>query len=144
MVVAVVEVRNVRVSVNERAVLVDMRVSAGEPIAVIVVVVFIVFVIMMLIVVVVFVVVDVLVVMDDLVMLVVVFVMGPQRHRDSHAGHDRSDNLDRRGLVTEQCPRDHRTDERSGGEDDLTTCRAEVACALDPQRDRQPVSGGAE
>ena len=107
-----VEIRHVWMCVDQRTVLVDVSVTSNEASAVIVVVVLIVM--------------DVLVLVGDRVVLVVVLVSGPQRQRNPSPSQDRRDHLYRCGVIAEQCPRDQRTDVRSGDEDGLASRRAEV------------------
>jgi hypothetical protein len=126
VIVAVMEVWQVRVGVDQRPVLVDVGVTSGELVVVGVVVVSVV--------------VAVLVIVEFAVMAMRVFVRGSQRHGDTDRGDQRRDHLDSGGVVAEDGPGDHRTDEGRSREDDLAPRRTEVAGTLHPQRDRQAVA----
>src|SRR6478736_6594193 len=86
----------------------------------------------------------VLVVVIDGLMSMAVSVPGLERERDPDGSDRQCDDLHGGDGFSEQCPRDHGTDEWGGGEDHLSSGCPEVSCAFDPQGDREAVADGAD
>jgi hypothetical protein len=129
MAVTVVEVREVGVSVQDLRVFVDVGVARRWSRRVVVIVMFVV---------------GVFVEMLRRPVLMFVFVAAPDHERNTSGGDQERNELSGGGGFAEHTPSDDRSDERRRGEDELSACRAEVACAGDPEGDRSAVPEAAD
>lgn len=130
MVVTVVQIGDVGMGVSDDVV--SMRVAVS-PIEAAVVAVFVVIVV-----------VDVFVVVSKPIMTVTVFVVGSQRQADASRCENDGNELQHFDRITEHGPGNGSSDEWRGGENHLASGRTQFSRAFDPQRDRQPISGGAD
>jgi hypothetical protein len=130
VVVAVMEIGDVRVGMNHRFVAVLVLMSSRERIVMDVIVVSVV--------------VGVFVVVFDRLVRMVVGVVAVQHEADADRGDQEGQNLAGGDGLGEDGPGDYSSDERRGGEHELTSGGAEVACAGDPERDGGAVAERAD